>query len=381
MRSIHTVAVALLVTASMCAAQRTWIVDAASGPGFDFTDLPPAFAAVADGDRVLVRAGSYGAATLTRGIQLIAVGPASIVPRGGVQAFVVSGIRAGAVCSIAGFSIGSPVNLGVHLQIDGCAGSVVLQQCDILGNTRGSAVTTLVSGSAAVSLHRCGVWGAINVSGSRVTATECTFRFSPSFGVQPPPTISLSGSTIDLANSLVIGTGGVPGGGLGVWATNSSLTVRKGSRIEGGATISGPVPSIDGQSTTNVVADPAAVLTPAPQALQSLSTVPLPTLTASLAPLGGSLAVTLNATQSDLYVLFAAVPAPPTSLPFGALWLQPTSMVLVGSGVLATGPAVTTFPVPNDPVLDGLALAFQGASGATAVGVRLSNSVGCIVGR
>jgi hypothetical protein len=298
-----------------------------------------------------------------------------------VSTFVVSGVRAGAVCSIDGFSIGLPVHLDAQLRIDGCAGSVVMQRCTVVGNWSGSVVTTFVSASAAVSLHRCNVGGAISVSGSRVTATDCSFTISPRFGVLPPPTMTLSSSTIDLANSRVIGTGGFAGGANGVWAASSSLTIRKGSRIEGGATVSGPVPSIDGQSTTNVVADPAAVLTPAPQGLQSLSTVPLPTLTASLAPLGGSLAVTLNATQSDLYVLFAAVPAPPTSLPFGALWLQPTSMVLVGSGVLGTGPAVTTFPVPNDPVLDGLALAFQGASGPTAAGVRLSNSVGCVVGR
>ena len=36
-----------------------WIVDAANGPGTNFLDLPPAVAAAASGDTIIVRAGSY----------------------------------------------------------------------------------------------------------------------------------------------------------------------------------------------------------------------------------------------------------------------------------------------------------------------------------
>ncbi len=39
--------------------QNTWVVDDNGGPGVDFTDLPPAIAAAADGDLVLVKAGTY----------------------------------------------------------------------------------------------------------------------------------------------------------------------------------------------------------------------------------------------------------------------------------------------------------------------------------
>ena len=66
------VLVAALGLGTSVAAQRTWIVDAGNGAGADFTDLPPAFAAVADGDRVLVRSGSYTAGRLDKAVRLVA---------------------------------------------------------------------------------------------------------------------------------------------------------------------------------------------------------------------------------------------------------------------------------------------------------------------
>jgi hypothetical protein len=42
-----------------------WIVDASNGPGTNFTNLPPAVAAAASGDTIVVRAGSYSAFTVT----------------------------------------------------------------------------------------------------------------------------------------------------------------------------------------------------------------------------------------------------------------------------------------------------------------------------
>src|SRR5262245_50640672 len=42
-----------------------WIVDASNGPGTSFTNLPPAVAAAASGDTILVRDGSYSAFTVS----------------------------------------------------------------------------------------------------------------------------------------------------------------------------------------------------------------------------------------------------------------------------------------------------------------------------
>jgi hypothetical protein len=48
-----------------CVLPTTWIVDANSGPGTHFTDLPPAIAAAQSGDTILVRTGNYTAFYVT----------------------------------------------------------------------------------------------------------------------------------------------------------------------------------------------------------------------------------------------------------------------------------------------------------------------------
>ena len=58
------------------AAQRVWVVAPTLGPGVDCTAIQPAIDAAADGDTVLVRAGTYkGFAIIAKGLYLHADGP------------------------------------------------------------------------------------------------------------------------------------------------------------------------------------------------------------------------------------------------------------------------------------------------------------------
>lgn len=68
----------LLLTAALCpatsSAQALWVVDGSDGPGTDFLDLPPAIAAAAPGDVVLVRAVDgvfYSAFTLDKALSIV----------------------------------------------------------------------------------------------------------------------------------------------------------------------------------------------------------------------------------------------------------------------------------------------------------------------
>ncbi|MEQ1895068.1 MAG: hypothetical protein ABL998_21220, partial [Planctomycetota bacterium] len=64
--------------------QATFVVDDNGGAGVDFTDLPPAIAAAADGDRVLVRAGSYTHFELAgKGLVLLGDGASTRVENAG----------------------------------------------------------------------------------------------------------------------------------------------------------------------------------------------------------------------------------------------------------------------------------------------------------
>lgn len=67
----------LLLTASFillagAASAATWIVDDDGGPGVDFTDIPPAIAAAATGDLILVRDGAYSGFYLDKSLTIAA---------------------------------------------------------------------------------------------------------------------------------------------------------------------------------------------------------------------------------------------------------------------------------------------------------------------
>ncbi len=70
----------VFVAGTTVAAQRTWIVDPESRPGFDFADLPPAIAASAPGDTIKVRGSTTRPVNLgvstSKGLTIIGEGAA-----------------------------------------------------------------------------------------------------------------------------------------------------------------------------------------------------------------------------------------------------------------------------------------------------------------
>ena len=83
----------VLVLAAPLAAQRTWIVDAANGPGTDFIDLLPAIDAAASGDTILLRPHStvlYNTPAvrfeyITKSLRIIGLGPNPVRVWGALQ--------------------------------------------------------------------------------------------------------------------------------------------------------------------------------------------------------------------------------------------------------------------------------------------------------
>lgn len=81
-----------LALAASAARASTWIVDAAGGPGADFTDLPPAIAAATPGDVLIVRAGGYSSFVLDKGLAIVADPGADVL--GGITVLDVTTFRA-----------------------------------------------------------------------------------------------------------------------------------------------------------------------------------------------------------------------------------------------------------------------------------------------
>jgi hypothetical protein len=129
-RCVLAICVAIASSAIM-PAQRTWVVDAANGAGTDFTDLPPALAAAADGDTILVRAGIYAVGTTGKALRMVGRGMPVIRAATPREAFIVRGLPAGRTFVMQGFALdGQPKTSPFDpppeapLQIDQCQGLV-----------------------------------------------------------------------------------------------------------------------------------------------------------------------------------------------------------------------------------------------------------------
>lgn len=160
-----------LVGASILALQAgasasTWVVDDDGGPGVHFTDLPPAIAAAAPGDVLLVRAGSYSRFSVSSRLTIVAEPGATAF--GGTGHPTVQG--AGGRVVLAGLELPS-------LEVTDCAEPVVLDGLHVHDGSAGSNATVLVRNSADVRFLGCTIEGrdgsfegyeGLRVDGSRV---------------------------------------------------------------------------------------------------------------------------------------------------------------------------------------------------------------------
>jgi hypothetical protein len=251
-------ALALALLAAALPAQ-VFIVDASNGAGTNFTDLPPAAAAVPDGATLRVRTGSYTPFALTgKGLRVIA--------EGAVQVTAAPGdidIRATSAAQTV-ILRGLVLPYGA-VRITDCQGPVVLEQCSA-ANPRFSSgaphVEALRSGN--VQIHECRLPPLTPFLGAPrtgVTASDSTLQISWSeiggmTGAQAwtnrsdpgtPALELLRARCLLIASTLTGGAGGpgcrscgLPGcsadgggGGTGVVVGNSTLFVL-GSAIVGG---------------------------------------------------------------------------------------------------------------------------------------------------
>ena len=83
--------------------QTIWIVDAANGPGTNFTDLPPAVAAASNGDTIIVRPGTYSAFNVSgKALTMRGAGAATTMVSGSTT--TISAVPAGTAFYVGGLS-------------------------------------------------------------------------------------------------------------------------------------------------------------------------------------------------------------------------------------------------------------------------------------
>jgi hypothetical protein len=156
-------ALATLSLATLASAS-TYVVDAANGPGTDFTDIPPAITAAQPGDVLLVLAGTYSAFTLDKPIAILGQS-VGVTVNGSAT---VTGIPSGTIASLVSLRFIGP------LQIGSCPGTVVGDSLLVSTDTsiNGSADVRLRLVTPATTIANPG----LSVSTSRVEIVDSLFR-------------------------------------------------------------------------------------------------------------------------------------------------------------------------------------------------------------
>ena len=218
---------AILWTCGPLAHANVIVVDAAGGPGSNFTFIRAAIAAAAEGDTLLVRDGMYSSFQIVgKSLTVVADGPSVELLEDvstGLPTIEVRNLSSEQEVLIRGFHS----NFG--FLVANCAGSVWFDELSCTGD---SATCT------AAPIH-----GASVRNSSRVTFTRCELvgEFPPGgyAAFQPGAGLEAVSSIVHLFDSTFTGgygeSSGIPiPGGPGLWIEGSTVTV-VGCTITGGA--------------------------------------------------------------------------------------------------------------------------------------------------
>lgn len=338
-------------------AQQTWIVDASSGVGANFTDLPAAVTAAQNGDSIVVRAGDYTGVRVSKPLAILGEPGARILWGGATYAgLIVTGISAGQTFAASGLDIQLVNPLDGSLAANACAGTVLFERLVVQGPTKvlgsadvrlsGCSLQRIVASNSTLSMSEStcvgspGVFSgrpALRLTDSSATVSRCTLTGSPQAGSIP------STGAITLSNSALLLTGN--GTGQVVAGTGTARSAIEGT----GTALVDPI--------VNLVATAGAPLVAASIAVTMRT---LPSLRAVGGPPGGAVMIDLYAGVGDAYFTFVGLVAPPVLIPAwgGSVAIQ--GPLLLSSGMI--GASHQTFlqaSLPNSPLLIGKLFSIQ----------------------
>lgn len=348
-------------------AQNTWIVNAGGGSA-NFTDLPSAVQAAADGDTIVVQTGPFneGAVGFTTDKGLTIVGEGGRVPifTAAAQPVAVVNLPAGSRFRMSGFS--RPSDGKLHVRIEHCDGSVHLgeMRCreHLLGPEYDPGI--IVNDSRDVTLRAVGTYGnpALQIDGSRVIASNCQFGRTY-IGLGTGPCLRANYSTVDVVEPLFNTNGSyfaaieAFGSDLRIVGSSSSHVTNSGFAI---AANDGTV-AIDPRVQLSVWGPWGASIVGS----ASVTTMPMSATFAVRNPGSSNLDLSTVAPVGKLVTVALGAPRPLVATPFGVLGidvLQPVGF-LVPQNVPAGGVVTTTLNVPA-----ALALGTTFTSQATVIG-------------
>ncbi|MBM4060903.1 MAG: hypothetical protein FJ265_07375 [Planctomycetes bacterium] len=388
-------------------AAQTYIVDVNNGPGTNFVDLPTAVAAVPDGAVLLVRAGNYAGFTVAgKGLAIL----------GDPRVAITDTIWISATLPHQAFTLRGLVwpqayssSLTDLLLLSDCGGPVLIEAV-----AQPPASTCLPASWPGTCFRAVGVHA---VRCSQLTLRDCTILCTASFadsevvleattvrgeayGVINNQTVVYARNAVTLYRGSLQVAGGslIRGGdgngpslatspdGHGIFMDSASLRLLDGAVGSGQGSLTPPVGYAVIAAGTNPVLrlSPRVLVTASgsPRIVGAAAVpAPMPELTGSSAPAGGTLGATVTTESGDLVVLAVGFPGPAIFVagmhdPF---WLDPVVHFFVAVGAQGGTPIGGAVAVPSGPAFVGLRLGWQAACYGPVTGFQATNPVVTLV--
>ncbi len=295
-----------LCTCSLLAAQTEWVVDAAGGAGSQFTDIQSAVDAAADGDRILVRAGTYVSFAID-GKALTVLGDPGTFLFGFWPTVTVRHTFAGQDVVVAGLAGVQGLSLS-GVKIEDCAGRVVFEQV--------VASDWQIVDAGDVRINACRLNVRTAVVRSRVTIVSS--RVSSGLVVNGEPALAVIDSEVMVARCDVTGQGpylrAPATAAIEVQAAGVVTLTDDGSHvIAAGSSPNHGLPAVRGDGT--VIRNPRVRLVGsggAPGVSVGDDRIEhVPALEALGAPVGSTVEVDLAGLPGESWALVFALPGPP----------------------------------------------------------------------
>ena len=342
-------------------AQTTWIVNAGGGPGVNFTDLPSAVAAAADGDTIIVQTGPFneGATPFTTNKGLTIVGEGGLVPIGTSAGAPIEVIGLPATSSFRMVGFSRPSNGALHFRIENCLGPVHLERlrCREFGFFFPTTPSMEIINSASVTVRDIVNFGtpAMQIDSSTVSLVQCRLGVTE-INIGGGPWIGASDSSIDIVEPQ-FDTGFVIAAG--ITTDNCQLTIGGSSA----STMSNPGGDLVDATGGTIVFDPAVSLSASGSLFVGTATVTsadVPATWADNANPGQSIAITSSAPVGAFNFLALGAPGLLTATPIGTLGIDAAQpFVIAGPTVVpASGSVSTALTIPASFAL-GSAFASQ----------------------
>lgn len=365
MHTLRNAFVLFATSLASLAAQQVLVVDVAGGTPFQ--QIQAAVNAANPGDVVEVRPGVYLPFACSKALRIEGEAGVIIQETATQSAFAVSGIPAGATCTVSQFelrSIVTPCTCEPRMSVSQCDGAVILD------HIRPDYATSLEPQLDAVDV------AGILVGDSIIGPVEVTRGSAYLTNTQVQSASFDAGSVIRLVDASLVMTDGLlrirlaAGFGYGIELVNSTarLQVVNGLNVTNVFPFSGSWEFYgDAQSsvdyhplTTFTLGTPS---TPPWNSATVAMTDDLPGLAVTTAPLGGTVTVDMRYTLSPAFMFpFLSTPNGPFTLPFisGDLFTSGAFSVLIGGFDMAPGFVSTSFGIPNVAALDGQPFVVQG---------------------